>query len=77
MKCPRCEGLMTEAHFYDFEKTDGFFWMKGRQCVNCAYAVDPVTEANRRLVQLLVAADQPVSSRISLADSANSVEEAA
>ena len=61
MKCPRCAGLMIEAHFYDFEGTVGFFWMKGWKCVNCAYAVDPVMEANRRLVQSLMAANKPVT----------------
>ncbi len=71
MKCPRCEGLMTEAHFCDFEGTDGFFWMKGWQCVNCGYAVDPLMEANRRLMQSQVprvAAEKPVSSERSPAD---------
>lgn len=51
MSCPRCQGLMGEAHFYDLEGTQGFMWMKGWQCLNCGYAVDPVMEANRKLQQ--------------------------
>ena len=49
MKCNRCEGLMAEDQFFDFEGTQGFMWMKGWRCMNCGYAVDPVIEANRHL----------------------------
>lgn len=49
MYCERCYGLMAEDHFFDFERTAGFMWMKGWRCMHCGYAVDPVLEANRRL----------------------------
>jgi hypothetical protein len=49
MECRRCEGLMTEDQFFDFEGTQGFMWMKGWRCMNCGYTVDAVGEANRRL----------------------------
>ncbi len=49
MTCSRCHGLMHEHHFFDFEGTQGFMWMKGWRCLNCGHAVDPVLEANRRL----------------------------
>ena len=49
MKCKRCQGLMAEDQFFDFEGTQGFMWMKGWRCMNCGHAVDSVREANRRL----------------------------
>jgi hypothetical protein len=49
MTCLRCQGLMVEDHFFDFEGTYGLMWMKGWRCLNCGYAVDPLLEANRRL----------------------------
>lgn len=49
MECRRCQGLMVEDHFLDFEGTQGFMWMKGWRCMNCGHAVDAVGEANRRL----------------------------
>jgi hypothetical protein len=49
MTCSRCQGLMHEDHFYDFEGTQGFMWMKGWRCLNCGHAIDPILEANRRL----------------------------
>ena len=49
MRCKRCEGLMAEDQFYDFEGTQGFMWMKGWRCMNCGHALDSVIEANHRL----------------------------
>jgi hypothetical protein len=49
MECRRCEGLMVEDQFYDFEGTQGFMWMKGWRCMNCGHAADSIEEANRRL----------------------------
>jgi hypothetical protein len=49
MECIRCQGLMVEDQFFDFEGTQGFMWMKGWRCMNCGHAVDPVIEANHRL----------------------------
>ena len=46
MKCKRCQGLMAEHQFFDFEGTQGFMWMKGWRCMNCGYAADSVIEAN-------------------------------
>ena len=51
MTCPRCQGLMVEGDFYDFEGAYGFMWMKGWRCLNCGHAADPIMEANRRLHQ--------------------------
>ena len=49
MECRRCQGLMVEDQFFDFEGTQGFMWMKGWRCMNCGHAADPLREANRRL----------------------------
>jgi hypothetical protein len=49
MTCLRCNGLMVEDHFFDFEGTYGFMWMRGWRCMNCGHAADPIIEANRRL----------------------------
>ena len=32
MKCRRCQGLMAEDQFFDFEGTYGFMWMRGWRC---------------------------------------------
>ena len=29
MTCVLCQGLMREDHFFDFEGTYGFMWMRG------------------------------------------------
>ena len=49
MECTRCQGLMVEDQFLDFEGTQGFMWMKCWRCMNCGYAADAVIEANHRL----------------------------
>jgi glutamate-1-semialdehyde aminotransferase len=54
MECMRCQGLMVEDHFFDFEGTQGFMWVKGWRCMNCGHAADPVTEANHRLHEATV-----------------------
>ena len=56
MTCRRCQGLMTEDQFFDFEGTQGFMWMKGWRCMNCGYAADPLIEANRHLLEATVGA---------------------
>ena len=56
MKCKRCQGLMAEDQFFDFEGTQGFMWMKGWRYMNCGHAVDPVIEANRHLHEATVGA---------------------
>jgi hypothetical protein len=40
---------MVEDHFFDFEGTQGFMWMKGWRCMNCGHAENPLIAANRRL----------------------------
>jgi hypothetical protein len=45
----RCQGLMVEDHFFDYEGTSGFMWMRGWRCMNCGHAADSTIEANRRL----------------------------
>ena len=54
MECTRCQGLMVEDQFFDFEGTHGFMWMKGWRCMNCGHAADPVIEANHRLHEATV-----------------------
>ena len=56
MECRRCQGLMVEDQFFDFEGALGFMWMKGWRCMNCGYAADPVIEANHRLHEAAVGA---------------------
>jgi hypothetical protein len=45
----RCQGLMVEDQFCDFEGTQGFVSIQGWRCMNCGHAEDPVIEANLRL----------------------------
>lgn len=54
MTCKQCQGVMAEDQFFDFERTQGFMWMKGWRCINCGHAVDPVIEANHRLHEATV-----------------------
>lgn len=56
MNCRRCQGLMREEDFFDFEETEGFMWMRGWKCVNCGDAVDPLIEANRHLKEMTLLA---------------------
>lgn len=56
MNCRRCQGLMLEDQFLDFEGTHGFMWMRGWRCVNCGDAVDPLIEANRWLHEMTLLA---------------------
>ena len=59
MECIRCQGFMVEDHFFDFEGTQGFMWMKGWRCMNCGHAADPVIEANLRLHEATVLVRSP------------------
>ena len=54
MECTRCQGLMVEDQFFDFEGAYGFMWMKGWRCMNCGHAADPLIEANHRLHEATV-----------------------
>ena len=54
MECRRCQGLMVEDQFFDFEGALGFMWMKGWRCMNCGHAAAPVIEANHRLHEATV-----------------------
>jgi len=47
MNCRRCQGLMMEDQFLDFEGTHGFMWTTSWRCVNCGYVYDSVIEQNR------------------------------
>ena len=51
MECRRCQGLMVEGQFFDFEGTHGFMWMRGWRCTICGHAADPLREANYRLCE--------------------------
>ena len=59
MECQRCQGLMVEDQFFDFEGTQGFMWMKGWRCMNCGHAADSVIEANHRLREATVLMQSP------------------
>jgi hypothetical protein len=63
MECRRCRGLLVEDHFFDFEGTHGFMWMKGWRCMLCGHAADPVIEANRRLHEAIVFVGRPRNRR--------------
>lgn len=52
MHCQRCKGLMSEAQFFDLERTEGFMWMREWKCRGCGHAINPLREANRRLRRL-------------------------
>jgi hypothetical protein len=54
MRCIRCQGLMVEDYFFDFEGTQGFRWMECWRCLNCGHAMDPLIEANCRLHEATV-----------------------
>jgi hypothetical protein len=47
MNCGRCQGLMIEDLFLDFEGTYGFMWTTIRRCVNCGHVYDSMIEQNR------------------------------
>jgi hypothetical protein len=47
MNCRRCQGLMMEDQFLDFEGTHGFMWATSWRCVNCGHVYDSVIEQNR------------------------------
>jgi uncharacterized Zn finger protein len=47
MNCRRCQGLMMEDQFLDFEGTHGFMWTTCRRCVNCGHVYDSAIEQNR------------------------------
>lgn len=47
MKCSRCEGLMVEDHFLDFEGPFREMWATGWRCVNCGRIHDAMIKHNR------------------------------
>ncbi|MEK9140611.1 MAG: hypothetical protein AAB308_06125 [Nitrospirota bacterium] len=47
MKCTRCQGLMVEDHFLDFEGTHGHMWVMGYRCMNCGNVHDSVIEQHQ------------------------------
>ena len=47
MNCFRCDGLMVEDHFLDFEGTTGHMWASGFRCMNCGNVLDPVIERHQ------------------------------
>ncbi|CUS36226.1 hypothetical protein [Candidatus Nitrospira nitrificans] len=46
-KCTRCQGLMVEDHYLDFEGTYGHMWAKAHRCMNCGSVHDSVIEQHR------------------------------
>lgn len=46
-KCTRCQGLMVEDHFLDFEGTLGHMWTTSYRCMNCGNVHDGVIEQHR------------------------------
>lgn len=47
MKCSRCQGLMVESHFLDFEGGFREMWATSSRCLNCGHVYDAVIEQNR------------------------------
>ena len=47
-KCARCQGLMVQDHFLDFDGTIGHMWANGYRCMNCGNVHDPIIERHRR-----------------------------
>ncbi len=47
MKCTRCQGLMVEDHFMDFDGTIGHMWASGYRCMNCGNVHDAVIQQRR------------------------------
>ena len=47
MECSRCEGLMVEDHFLDFEGGFREMWATSWRCLNCGHVYDAVVEQNR------------------------------
>jgi hypothetical protein len=47
MNCSRCQGLMVQDHFMDFEGTIGHMWATSWRCMNCGHVQDSVIERNR------------------------------
>lgn len=47
MKCTRCQGLMIEDHFLDFEGTLGHMWTNAYRCMNCGNVHDSVIAQHR------------------------------
>jgi hypothetical protein len=63
MECTRCQGLMVEDQFFDFDGTQGFMWMTGWRCMHCGHAADPLIEATRRLHKAIVFVGRPRNRR--------------
>ena len=47
MTCTRCQGLMVEDHFMDFDGTIGHMWASGYRCMNCGNVHDAVIQQHR------------------------------
>ncbi len=61
MNCSRCQGLMTEDHFLDFEGGYREMWATSWRCLNCGHVYDAVIEQNRlaRQEKLVVCSSEP------------------
>jgi uncharacterized Zn finger protein len=46
-KCTRCQGLMVEDHFLDFQGTAGHMWTTSYRCMNCGNVHDSIIEQHR------------------------------
>jgi uncharacterized Zn finger protein len=51
MHCSRCQGLMIEDHFLDFDGSFQNMWTTSWRCVNCGHVYDSVIEQNRQVRQ--------------------------
>jgi hypothetical protein len=47
MTCSRCQGLMVEDQFLDFEGAYGEMWATSWRCMNCGHVHDAVIEQHR------------------------------
>ncbi len=47
MGCPRCQSLMVQETFVDWESDTGALYFTGWRCITCGDIVDPLIVQNR------------------------------
>lgn len=47
MDCPRCNSVMVEERFQDFNDDTGKFHFFGYRCLSCGEILDPIIAENR------------------------------
>ncbi|HEX5647933.1 MAG TPA: hypothetical protein VFX56_13265 [Nitrospira sp.] len=48
MTCLRCQGLMVEAHLFDYDGSYGHMWATSFRCMNCGHVHDSVITENSK-----------------------------